>query len=121
MMKSRTAALYALLHIGSGNLYHFLRSIGSSAGSAAVQLGQSDMVTVSLYLVRETEKAYRCSEADACAGLRQFWLPKSQIWRLKIIGRGQSGWRFGRVTIPDWLANERWLAGRNPFASTTRL
>ncbi len=79
------------------------------------------MVTVDLYIVWETEKAYRCSEGDADSGLRQFWLPKSRIWRLTIKGKGTSGWRYCRVTIPRWLAAEKWLAGRNPFTLNARL
>jgi hypothetical protein len=73
------------------------------------------MVTVSLYLVWESKKAFRCSEGDVHCECQQFWLPKSQIRHLTITGKGQIGWQYCRVTIPDWLADEKWLGGHNPF------
>jgi hypothetical protein len=61
---------------------------------------------ITLWKIRDTEKAVLFSSTPFDFSLANVWLPKSQI---KIIreNKTESQWLECEIEIPDWLADEK--------------
>jgi hypothetical protein len=64
-------------------------------------------VTLSLYLVSETKRAFLLSEGDSGEGSSRFWVSRSLVSRITKMRQPTRGHlRLCSVTMPQWKANE---------------